>query len=146
VRLGLRREATIVLSPEIARSARFHVQQRFPDALGRLEIYLAMLRYELVTNPDEERIIRNADLCRDLSDVSIALAAIDGKVDYLVTNDRDLTVVDSTTMRLRELVNVITPLALLRHILRWPESRIEAAMHRNWRDLPPGERAELGLS
>ncbi len=64
----------------------------------------------------------------------MVLAAADARVDYLVTNDRDLTATDESTATLRELVNVITPLALLRHVLGWPETRIEAAIHRNWRE------------
>jgi hypothetical protein len=67
--------------------------------------------------------------------VPVVLAAVDGRADYLVTNDRDLTVEDASTARLRERVNVITPLALLRHVLGWSEARIEAAIHRQWHEL-----------
>ena len=66
----------------------------------------------------------------------MALAAIAAQVDYLVTTDRDLTVVDATTAELRQLIRVITPLAFLRHVLQWSEPRIEAAIHRNWNELP----------
>jgi hypothetical protein len=66
----------------------------------------------------------------------VALAAIVARVDYLATTDRDLTVVDATTTELRQLIQVITPLALLRHVLQWSEPRIEAAIHRNWNELP----------
>jgi hypothetical protein len=61
-----------------------------------------------------------------------------------VTNDRDLTVTDATTAELRRRVKIITPLALLRHVLHWPEDRIEAAIHRHWRDLSAADWQELG--
>jgi hypothetical protein len=60
-----------------------------------------------------------------------------------VTNDRDLTATDASTTRLHELVNLITPLALLRHVLGWPEARIEAAIHRHWHGLSVENRHGL---
>jgi predicted nucleic acid-binding protein len=136
LRLGLAGEIGIILSPLVIDSARRHVERLYPGQLPLLEQVLEQLQYESVPDPDVERVNLHRDLCRDESDVPVILAAADARVDYLVTNDRDLTALDKSTERLRELVRVITPLALLRHVLHWPEERIEAAIHRNWRDLP----------
>jgi predicted nucleic acid-binding protein len=143
VRLGLRGEAGIVLSPLVLERARFHLRQKYPSALPFLERLLQRLDYQEVPNPDPERVTAHRNLCRDESDVPVALAAIDAGVDYLVTNDRDLTVVDASTTRLREQVKIITPLALLRHVLGWPEERIAAAIHRNWHELSTAEWQEI---
>jgi predicted nucleic acid-binding protein len=143
VRLGLRGEARIVLSPLVVASARLHVGRLYPHQLPLFERVLAQLDYEEVADPEAQRIALQRGLCRDESDVPVVLAAVDGGVDYLVTNDRDLTVVDASTARLRDLVTVITPLALLRHVLGWPEDRIEAAIHRQWHELRAEDRHGL---
>lgn len=143
VLLGVHGEVGIVLSPSVVASARRRVQRKFPGQLPLLERFLQQRRYAHVADPAPGRIKLNQDLCRDLTDVPVALAAIDAGVDYLVTNDRDLTVVDASTARLRTLVKIITPLALLRHVLGWPEARIEAAIHRDWHELSPAEWQEL---
>lgn len=135
LRLGLAGEVEIVLSPLVIESARRHVERLYPGQSPLFDQVLEQLDYQEVPDPDVERVRQHRDLCRDESDVPVILAAADARVDYLVTNDRDLTVLDASTRRLRELVRVITPLALLRHVLQWPEARIEAAIHRNWRDL-----------
>lgn len=144
VRLGLRRQAEIVLATPVIASAQVHVAAKYPDQVDRLETLLERLGHEEVDEPDREQVYRHLHLCRDESDVPIALAAINARVDYLVTTDRDLTVVDDSTVRLRELVNVITPLVLLRQVFAWPEARIEGAIHRNWHELSSEDWSEIG--
>ncbi len=141
--MGLRGEVAVVLSPLVVDAARSHVSQDYPAQLPLFEIVLQNIHAEMVPDPSVERVAENRDLCRDESDVPVALAAIDAGVDYLVTTDKDLTVEDETTVRLRQQVNVITPLALLRHVFHWPEDAIAAADHRNWRELSPADWEEL---
>jgi predicted nucleic acid-binding protein len=143
VRLGLRHEVRVVLSQPVVESARVHVSRAYPDQRGFLELLLHRLAYEEVPAPHPSRLDFFGDLCRDKDDVPIAVAAIDAGMDFLVTTDRDLTVVDATTARLRQLVTVITPLALLRHVLHWPEPRIGAAIHRTWQEVTAPEWQEL---
>ncbi len=143
VRLGLVGEAGVVLSPLVVASARLHVRRLYPNQIPLLERVLERLDYENVANPDAEQVALHRNLCRDVSDVPVALTAIEGRVDYLVTNDRDLTVMDASTARLRELVHVITPLALLRHVLGWSETRIETVIHRHWHELSSADWQEF---
>lgn len=145
VRLGMRGEVGIVLSPLVIGSAAHHVESKYPDQLELLRRVLHRLQHELVADPGPERVAAERDLCRDESDVPVALAAIDAGVDYLVTTDRDLTVLDQTTARLRERVQVITPLALVRYVLKWPEAQIQARIHRQWRELTGEEWQELEI-
>ena len=67
-----------------------------------LEQFLADCDYEEVPDPGREEVERNLHLVRDPKDVPIALAAISAGVDYLVTNDKDLTAQDETTTALRQ--------------------------------------------
>lgn len=129
-------EVQLVTSAEVISAVQGHLFRRFPEAQAVMNRLLKQAGIEIVDNPSVDEVDRNGDLCRDQSDVSVALAAIQSGADYLLTNDKDLTVVDATTLRLRSQISVITPLALVRYVLGWSEERIEAVIHRNWHELP----------
>ena len=67
----------------------------------------------------------NIDLCRHESDVPIVLAAIKSKAQCSVTNDRDLTVLDSTTVKLHRQVQVMLPPVFLREMMGWTSEELE---------------------
>ncbi len=122
-------------------SARLHVGRLYPLQLPLFEQVLERLDYPEIADPASDRVALRRGLCRDESDGPVVLVVADARVDDLVTNDRDPTATDESTATLRELVNVITPLALLRHVLGWPEGRTEAVIHRNWHELPSDDPA-----
>jgi len=96
--------------------------------------------YELVSDPTPEDIENNQNLVRDLSDVAVALAAIVARADYLVSEDKDLTVQDETTAELRRHVKVMVSGTFLREVMGWTGEQLEAIRHRKWSDIP--ERRE----
>lgn len=77
----------------------------------------------------------NRHLVRDLDDVAIALVAIIAKVDYLVSEDKDLTVQDQTTAELRKQVKVVVSGTFLREVMGWTSEQLEAIRHRKWSDI-----------
>ena len=83
-----------ILSPLVIKQARKHLQKRFPEHLSRFEEFIQETEYELAPDPSSEEIEANKSLIRDLSDVSVALAAINVKAEYLVSEDKDFTVQD----------------------------------------------------
>jgi putative PIN family toxin of toxin-antitoxin system len=125
----------LVLSPLVIEQARQHLQKRFPQHLARFERFLQTVDYELVTDPTIEEIEAHQNLVRDLSDVAVSLAAIKSKVDYLVSEDKDLTVQDETTVELRRYVKVFISGTFLREIMGWTSENLEAIRHRTWQDL-----------
>lgn len=122
----------VVLSPLVVEQARRHLIKRFPQHLHRLDVFLQSLEFELVPDPLPEEVESNKELVRDLSDVPIALAAIKGQVDFLVTTDRDLTVQDQTTENLRQRLRVILPGTFLREVIGWTSEQLENIRHRDW--------------
>jgi len=56
---------------------------------------------------------------RDPKDTPIALAAIKAQVDYLVTNDKDLTAEDETTALLRTKIQPMTVGRFLKEVMEW---------------------------
>ncbi len=132
----------LVLCPLIIAQAQKHMQKRFPEHLPRFEKFLREVEYELVPDPAQEKIDANQNLVRDLSDVAIALAAIEAKVDYLVSEDKDLTVQDETTVDLRRHLKVLLSGTFLREVMGWTSEELESVRHRTWDKLAEEDTEE----
>jgi predicted nucleic acid-binding protein len=126
----------LVLSPLVVQQARRNLQKRFPDYVDRFEEFLQVVDCELVPDPTPEKIEANKNLVRDLSDVAVALAAIAAKVDYLVSEDKDFTVRDETTVELRRHLKVAVSGTFLREVMGWTGEQLEAIRYRKWGDTP----------
>ncbi len=125
----------LTLCPLVIKQAREHMQELFPQHLPRLEKFLREVDYELASDPTQEEIDSNSNLVRDLSDVAIALSAIAAKVDYLVSEDKDLTIQDESTAELRRHVKVLISGTFLREVMGWSSEELEKIRHRKWDDL-----------
>lgn len=131
---------TLVLCPLVIDSARRHLQRRFPEHVQRFEIFLEKAEYETIADPTPEEIDANTNLVRDLSDVGVALAAIAAKVDYLVSEDKDLTSKDETTAELRLRIKVLIAGTFLREVMGWSSEQLESIRYRTWDDLENAEK------
>ena len=130
----------MVLVPQVITEARKNISRKFPGFSESLEQFLTEVRYELAKSPSSAEVAANNDLCRHEQDVPILVAAIKAKVQCLVTNDRDLTVQDSTTIKLHRQVLVLLPPVFLRDYLGWTSEALERVRHRTWRGIQsPGD-------
>jgi putative PIN family toxin of toxin-antitoxin system len=133
---ALRGDLQLVLSRLIIEEASEHIRSIDPSQYERFEQFLLDCALELVDDPSREEVERNHDLMRDKTDIPIALAAIDAKVDYLVTYDRDFTDDNESTKRVREAIpGIILPPIFLRDVMGWTSEQLEAIRHREWPDL-----------
>jgi predicted nucleic acid-binding protein len=80
---------------------------------------------------------QHAGFVRDPKDIPLALAAITAAVDYLVTNDKDLTAQDETTALLREKIHPIIVGRFLKEVMGWESEALERLRKRNWSDVLP---------
>jgi predicted nucleic acid-binding protein len=126
----------LVLCPLVIHQARKHLQRLFPKSLPRFEKFLRETEHELVPDPTPEAIDANQKLVRDLSDVAIALAAIGAGVDYILSEDKDLTTQDETTAELRRHLKVLLSGTFLREVMGWTSEELETIRHRQWSDMP----------
>jgi len=129
----------LVLSPLVIRQAREHLQILFPQHLARFEDFLRQTEYELVPDPKPEQVDTHHDLVRDLSDVPVALAAMVAGVDYVISEDKDLTAQDASTFELRRHLKVLLPGTFLREVMGWTSEELEAIRHRKWSEMPEKE-------
>lgn len=132
---AFRGDYQLVLTEGIIEEARTTVYDVLPDRAQALDQFLQEVDYELVLTPTDEEIAANANLVRDPKDVHVALAAINANVDYLISQDKDLTVQDDSTKALRERLNIMLPGTFLREYMGWTSEALEAIRQRTWRDL-----------
>jgi len=132
----------LVLLPLVIEQARHRLVTRFPAYVDKFEATLRAISHQLVKNPTPNQVARHVELVRDVTDVPIALAAINARVDYLVSEDKDLTAQDETTTQLRKRVTVLLSGTFLREVMGWSSDDLERVRGRTWRDLPQSERSE----
>ncbi len=132
---ALRGDFHLVLSGYALRQANSTIRRRFPSFSKQFDELLQAFQYELVPDPTQEQVFQHINLVRDLSDVPVALAAIYAGVDYLVSEDKDLTVQDKTTDLLRKKLNVMISGTFLREIMGWSSENLEKIRKRSWRDI-----------
>ena len=129
----------LALPPVVIDQVRARLQERFPTEVQHFDDFLQRLPYEAIPDPSPALVTRNRDLVRDVTDVPIALAAIKAKVDYLVSEDKDLTARDETTAKLRKRLKVLLSGTFLREVMGWTSEQLEQVRGRSWRDLEAAE-------
>jgi len=138
LRHALKGDFKLVLCPQVIREARERMAEGIEAQRQALEQFLADCDYEEVPDPSKEEVEKNRDLVRDVKDVPLALAAINAQVDYLVTNDKDLTAEDETTAALRQRIRPIIVGKFLHEVMSWSSEELERIRKRTWSDLVKG--------
>jgi len=132
---ALRGDFQLVLSQYVIDQAQRHFRGRFADHAPSFTAFLQSCGYELVADPTKEEVRQNQDLVRDVTDVPIALAAINAQVDYLVSEDKDLTEQDEATAVLRQSLTVYLSGTFLREVMAWSTEDLAQVRRRSWHDL-----------
>lgn len=130
-----RGDIKLVLSPTVLEEVRACLAQKFPQHLGNFETFLLMVDYELVSDPTPEEEEANISLVRDPKDIYIVLAAVKAKVDHLISADADLTDVDETTEKLRQLIQPLKTDSFLSEVMGWSSEELERISKRRWTEL-----------
>lgn len=120
----------LVLSERIIKEAKYSAARVIADRAAVLEAYLNAAKYETTPTPSEEECIAHAVLSRDSKDVHVALAAINAHVDYLVTQDKDLT--DEQNVELHKRLRILLPAKFLREHMGWTSEDLERIRKRTW--------------
>jgi len=125
----------VLLTPYIIAQAYATLTKKFPDAKPYLDDFFSLPNIEFIKNPTPKQIAKFVDLVRDKTDVPVALAAILSRADFLVSEDKDLTVQDESTAKLRKQVAVMLTGTFLREVMGWSGEDLERVRRRNWSDL-----------
>ncbi len=135
LRHALNGDFKLVLSPLIIRQARTHLTKDFPNFVKDFEQFLKNCDIELIEDPNSEQVKEHQNLVRDKKDIPIALAAINARVDYLVSDDKDLTVKDKTTEELRRFIKPMICGTFLKEVMEWTSEDLEKVRRRKWQDI-----------
>ncbi len=135
VQHAIRGDCQLVLAPIVIEQVRRTLAERFSAQVELFERLLSLLPYEEVPDPSPAQVRRNRALVRDETDVPVALAAINARVDYLVSEDKDLTAQDATTEKLRRRLTTVLSGTFLREVMGWTGDDLERVRRRTWRDL-----------
>lgn len=135
LRHAVRGDFQLVLCPYVIRQARRRIAQRFPEFLDAFDGFLFRCPHELVSDPPPKDVQAHAGLVRDVTDVPVALAAIQADVDYLVSEDKDLTTTDETTAELRGYVQPLISGTFLRQVMGWSHEELEVVRGRTWNEV-----------
>jgi putative PIN family toxin of toxin-antitoxin system len=122
----------LVLTKQIIFEAEQALNRIFRSTENKLTPFLTNTSHELVETPSDEMIQEHHWLSRDPKDIHVALAAMNARVDILVTQDKDLTAPDAP---IRAHVTVMLPAQFLRQIMGYSSDAIEVIRKRNWSDL-----------
>jgi len=136
---GIQGDFQLVLTPLVIEQVRRTISARFASETERFEEFLSELAFEEARDPSPAEAAKHQDLVRDPTDVPVALAAINAQVDYLVSEDKDLTSADETTAMLRERLKVLLSGTFLREVMEWTSEDLEEVRGRTWHDLEADE-------
>lgn len=136
---GARGQVRLVTSVTPLARARHYIETRFPAHLERFERFLAQDILAVVEDPPEEAVQAQMDWVRDEDDVPVVLAAITARAKYLVSTDPDLTVMDSSTEKLRKQITPIRPGDFLKNVLGWTSEELSRIEMRTWEALEAEE-------
>jgi putative PIN family toxin of toxin-antitoxin system len=134
IRHALNNDIRLVLSKYVIEQTRRNIRDKFPRHLNRFEIYLELLDYDLVEDPTREDVYNNISLVRDITDVPIALSAINNNVNCLVSEDNDFLIDDETTRELRQHIIIKNSKDFLRDFMNWTTPGLQKIRNKNWRD------------
>jgi len=134
---GLRGDFKLVLTPFVIEQVRRTVSTRFTSELTQFEAFLSQLDFEEAPDPSDADVEQHLGLVRDPTDGPVAWAAINARVDYLVSEDKDLTSSDETTAKLRERLKVLLSGTFLRQVMGWTSADLEQVRGRTWQALEP---------
>jgi len=99
----------LVLCPYVIAEARRMISRAFRQRLAEFDAVIAATPHELAPGPAPEAVAEHRGLVDDPADVPVVLAAIDARVDYLLSSDHHLVADDESTLDLRRHVRTMTP-------------------------------------
>jgi len=128
---ALKGDYQLVLSTLVVDQARRWFRKNLPSAEGRFERFLSSVGYSKAPEPTKIQINRHPTLVRDVKDIPVALAAMNARVDYFVSEDKDFTDEDATTYEVRRHLKAMRPVIFLREVMGWSSEELEKIRYRD---------------
>ena len=134
LRHSLAGDFVLVLCLFVIAETQKRITNTFPNYLPEFEDFIKTSGVELVPSPSQKQVDQQQDLVRDKKDIPVALAAINAKGDYFVSNDKDFTARDETTKKLRKYLTPLLVGTFLKEVMGWSSDKLEAIRYRTWQN------------
>jgi predicted nucleic acid-binding protein len=132
---ALRGDFYLMLSRTVIQEAVHKFADKFPAYTQDFADFLEKCGYAEIPEPSSQAVLAHRDLMRDITDIPIAVAAINAGVDFFISEDKDFTARDRTTAKLHQELTVMLSGTFLRHVMGWTGEELEAVRDRTWMDL-----------
>lgn len=129
---ALQADFILVLSPYAIDQARRVLSERFPGYLQDFQDFLLLIPYEEAADPSPEQVIGNHGLVRDPTDIPLALAAINARVDYFVSDDKDFT---APNQPIHQKLRVLQSGSFLNEVMGHSHDELERIKRRTWAEV-----------
>ena len=130
---ALRGDFQLVLCPFVLTEAHRKFREIFPAFAEEFTEFLVDVPYERVSDPVSSSVLANQQLMGDITDIPIALAAIDAEVDYFVSDDKDFTDPDQPIHRQ---LSVLQSGTFLNEVMGRSRDELNRIKRRTWADVP----------
>jgi putative PIN family toxin of toxin-antitoxin system len=130
--LAFKQEIRLFLPETVLEEAKVKVRDKFPDLSPELEKLLSNCPFELIPDPEEGEVIKNKGLVRDESDIPIILSAIQAKVDFFITGDKDIIGDNEAVKKIEKYFLPLSCTTFLREIMCWSDEDLEKIRLRKW--------------
>ena len=121
----------LVLSEQIIDEATEEIAAKLPDKSVQFRRLLASLKPEMAPEPSDKEVARHRSLLPDREDVPIALAAINARVDYFVSEDKHFTERSAQTATLHQRIKIMLSGTFLREVMKWTSEQLEEVRAKN---------------
>ena len=130
---ALRGDFQLVLCPFVLTQAHRKFREIFPAFTEDFAEFLVDVPYERISDPISSSVLANQQLMRDITDIPIALAAINAEVDYFVSDDKDFTAPDQPIHRNLSILQTGT---FLNEVMGRSRDELDRIKRRTWADIP----------
>jgi predicted nucleic acid-binding protein len=130
LRHAARGDFRLVLCQQVIDEATERLADYFPQQPRRLQRFLSTLAFDLQLDPSLKQVTRNKSLLPDPDDVAIALAAINAKVDFFVSEDKHFTIANESSAQFHQKVRVMISGTFLREVMGWSGDRLDQVKKR----------------
>ena len=119
--------------PLVIDEAHEHILRMFPGQVEQFEVLLQTIEYEAASTPTEAELVDVPALTCN-REVPLVLAAVQARVDCLVTQDETLP---DPCEPLHQYLRVVLPATFLRPAMGWNSEELQRIRNRRWQELEP---------
>lgn len=130
---ALRGNFQLVLCPFVLTQAHRKFREIFPAFTDDFAEFLVDVPYERVSDPISSSVLANQQLMRDITDIPVALAAIDAQVDYFVSDDKDFT---DPNQPIHRKLSILQTGTFLNEVMGRNRDELDRIKCRTWADIP----------